>query len=70
MWWLTGIGVKTQPTYLPKLDPAKGEASRPATGAFPGVNRLQGQLTEIPYAPLMAGPNSPLSRRYVHATIS
>ena len=41
-----------------------GEVSRPATGEF------QGQPTVAPYAPLTAGPNSPLSQRYGPAIIT
>ena len=41
-----------------------GEVSRPATGEFLGTKRLQGQPTVAPYAPLTAGPNSPLGQRY------
>ena len=41
-----------------------GEVSRPATGEFLGINLLKGELTVAPYAPLTAGPNSPLSQRY------
>ena len=31
---------------------------------FQGANELQGQPTAAPHAPLLAGLNSPLSRRY------
>ena len=43
--------------------------SRPATGEFLGTKVLQGQLTVAPYAPLTAGSNSPLSKRYGSAII-
>ena len=46
-----------------------GEVSRPATGEFLATKSLQGQPTVAPYAPLTAGPNSPLSQRYGHANI-
>ena len=46
-----------------------GEVSRPATGEFLGAKGLQGQPTVAPYAPLTAGPNSPLSQRYGPAII-
>ena len=46
-----------------------GEVSRPATGEFLGTKELQGQPTVAPYAPLTAGPNSPLSQRYGSAII-
>ena len=47
-----------------------GEVSHLATGHFLGTNRLQGQLTMAPYAPLTAGPNSPLGQRYGPAIIT
>ena len=47
-----------------------GEVSRPATGEFLGTKGLQGQPTGAPYAPLTAGPNSPLSQRYGPAIIT
>ena len=47
-----------------------GEVSRPATGEFLGTKALQGQPTVAPYAPLTAGPNSPLSQRYGPAIIT
>ena len=40
-----------------------GEVSRPATGKFLKTKGLQGQPTVVPYGPLTAGPNSPLSWR-------
>ena len=43
--------------------------SRPATGEFLGTKGLQGQPTVVPYAPLNAGPNSPLSQRLGPTTI-
>ena len=46
-----------------------GEVSRPATGEFLGTKEPQGQPTVAPYAPLTAGPNSPLSERYGPAII-
>ena len=46
-----------------------GEVSHLATGEFLGTKVLQGQLTVAPYAPLTAGPNSPLSQRYGPAII-
>ena len=46
-----------------------GEVSRPATGKFLGTKWLQGQPTVAFYAPLTAGPNSPLSERYGPAII-
>ena len=42
---------------------------RPATGESLGTKGLQGQPTVAPYAPLTAGPNSPLSGREVPAVI-
>ena len=47
-----------------------GEVSRPATGGFLEAKGLQGQPTVAPYAPLTAGPNSPLSQRYGPAIIT
>ena len=47
-----------------------GEVSRPVTGEFRGTKGLQGQPTVAPYAPLTAGPNSPLSQRYGPAIIT
>ena len=47
----------------------KGGVVRPATGEFLGTSMLQGQPTVAPYAPLTAGPNSSLSRRYGPAII-
>ena len=44
-----------------------GEVPRPATREFLGTKGLRGQPT--PYAPLTAGPNSPLSQRYGPAII-
>ena len=41
-----------------------GEVFCPATGEFPGTKQLESQPTVTPYAPLTAGPNSPLSQRY------
>ena len=46
-----------------------GEVSRPATGEFLGTKQLQGQPTVAPYAPLTAGPNSSLNKRYGPAII-
>ena len=46
-----------------------GEVSRPATGEFLGTKGLQDQPTVALYAPLTAGPNSTLSRRYGPAII-
>ena len=46
-----------------------GGPSRPATGEFLGTKGLEGQPTVAPYAPLTAGPNSPLSQRYGPAII-
>ena len=46
-----------------------GGVFRPSTGEFLGSNMLQGQPTVAPYAPLKAGPNSPLSQRYGPAMI-
>ena len=46
------------------------EMSRPAKGEFLGTKALQGQPTVAPYAPLTAGPNSPLSQRYGPAIIT
>ena len=48
----------------------KGEVSRTATGEFLETNELQGQPTVAPYAPLTAGPNSSLSKRYGPAIIT
>ena len=47
-----------------------GEVSHTATGEFLGTNELQGRRTMAPYAPLTAGPNSPLSQRYGPAIIT
>ena len=47
-----------------------GGVSRPATGEFLGTKGLQGQPTLAPYAPLTAGPNSPLSQRHGPAIIT
>ena len=47
-----------------------GGVSRPATGEFLGTKGLQGQPTVTPYAPLTAGPNSPLNKRYGPAIIT
>ena len=44
--------------------------SRPATGEFLQTKKLQGQPTVAPYAPLTAGPNSPLSQRLGPTIIS
>ena len=46
-----------------------GRVSRPATGEFLGTKVLQGQPMVAPYAPLTAGPNSPLSQRWGPAII-
>ena len=46
-----------------------GEVSRPATGEFLEIRALQGHPTMAPYAPLTAGPNSPLSQRYGPAIV-
>ena len=46
-----------------------GGVSRPATGEFLEAKGLQGHPTVAPYAPLTAGPNSPLSQRYGPAII-
>ena len=46
-----------------------GEVSRLATGEFLGTKWLQGRPTVAPYAPLMAGPNSSLIKRYGPANI-
>ena len=64
--WLAGAGAQTQPVpcSVRTLKPCQwGRVSRPATGEFPGPKWLQGQLTVASYAPLTAGPNSPLSQR-------
>ena len=47
-----------------------GEVSRTATGEFLETNGFQGRPTVAPYAPLTAGPNSPLSQRYGPAIIT
>ena len=47
-----------------------GEVSRLAAGEFLKSKALQGQPTVTPYAPLTAGPNSPLSQRYGPAIIT
>ena len=47
-----------------------GEVSRPATGEFLRTKGLQGEPTVAPYAPLTAGPNSPLSQKYGPAIIT
>ena len=52
----------------PETPPIR-EVSRPATGEFLRTKALQGQPTVTPYAPLTAGPNSTLSRRYGPAII-
>ena len=58
------------PCSVRTLKPCQwGRVSRPATGEFLGTKWLQGQPTVDPHAPLMAGPNSPLSRRYGPAII-
>ena len=46
-----------------------GEVSRPATGELLGTKELRGRPTVAPYAPLTAGPNSPLSQRYCSAIV-
>ena len=46
-----------------------GVVFRPATGEFLETKEFQGQPTMAPYAPLTAGPNSPLSQRYGPANI-
>ena len=46
-----------------------GGVSRPATGEFLGTKALQGKPTVAPYAPLTAGSNSSLNRRYGSAII-
>ena len=46
-----------------------GEVSRPATGEFLKTKKVQALPTVAPYAPLTAGPNSPLSQRYGPANI-
>ena len=46
-----------------------GEVSHLATGEFLRTKELQGQPTVASYAPLTAGPNSPLSQRYGPAII-
>ena len=43
--------------------------SRRAKGEFLGTQALQAQPTVAPYAPLTAGPNSLLIRRYGPASI-
>ena len=48
----------------------KGGVSCPATGEFLGAKELQGQPAVAPYAPLTAGSNSSLSRRYGPAIIT
>ena len=48
----------------------KREMFRPATGEFLETKALQGQPTVAPYAPLTAGPNSSLSKRYGPAIIT
>ena len=47
-----------------------GEVCHLATGEFLRTKMLQGQLTFVPYAPLMAGPNSPQRQRYGPAIIT
>ena len=62
-----GGGSNTTHTLLspdPETLPVGGGVSRPATHEFLGAKGLQGQPTVAPYAPLTAGPNSTLSRRY------
>ena len=46
-----------------------GVVSRPAIGEFLGTKVVQSQRTVASYAPLTAGPNSPLSQRYGPAII-
>ena len=68
-WW--GRGLKQNPALLspdPETLPME-EVSRPATGEFLGTKELQGQPTMVPYAPLTAGHNSTLSKRYGPAII-
>ena len=47
-----------------------GGVFRPATSEFLQPKVLQGEPTVAPYAPSMAGPNSPLSQRYGPAIIT
>ena len=47
-----------------------GGVSCPATGEFLGTKELQGQPRVSPQAPLTAGPNFALSKRYGPAIIS
>ena len=44
--------------------------SQPATGEFLGAKELQSHLMVAPHAPLLVGPNSPLSQRYGSAIIT
>ena len=46
-----------------------GEVSCLATGEFRGTKEVQGQQTVASHAPLTAGPNSSLSKRYGPAII-
>ena len=57
------------PAQTRRSIPAKGEASRPATGVFPVGNGLQHQPAVALHARLRAGLNSRLSRRYVPTII-
>ena len=58
------------PCSVRTLKPCQwGRCFRPATGELLGTKGLQGQSTVAPYAPLTAGPNSPLSQRYGPAII-
>ena len=65
---VTGWGGGSNTTHaLLSPDPETlpiGGVSCPATGEFLGTKALQRQATVAPYAPLTAGPNSSLSKRY------
>ena len=65
---MAGRGGGSNTTHaLPSRDPETlptGEGVlRLATGEFLRAKDLQGQPTVAPYAPLTAGPNSPLRQR-------
>ena len=61
----THVLLSPDPETLPM-----GEVSHLATGEFLGTKGLQGQPMVAPYAPLTAGPNFSLSRRYGPAIIT
>ena len=70
---MAGGGGGSNTTHaLLSLDPETlpiGGVSCPATGKLLGTEGVQGQPTVAPYAPLTAGPNSPLDERHGPAII-